>query len=132
MTLYTIGYAGRPNVPQLAAALPVGWTTLIDVRRTPGCAWNPQYSRRALQTSPLFGGCYQWMPALGNYCTGEFSLPWAKGPDADAALNALARRILAGDTFVLLCAEANYQRCHRRDIADALAARIDGLSIVHL
>jgi uncharacterized protein (DUF488 family) len=33
---------------------------------------------------------------------------------------------------VLLCAEANYQQCHRRDIADALAARVNELVVVHL
>lgn len=128
MTLHTIGYGNRsPEV--VFAAIPPG-ALVIDVRARPGCRWQPAYSKR--QLAAHFGSRYHHRAALGNVSgSGEAWVSPLPGM-VERDLAVIARLLEAGRSVVLLCAEADVMRCHRRWVAEALAERVDGLAIVHL
>jgi uncharacterized protein (DUF488 family) len=129
MILYTIGYGNGRAL--LKDRLPQDRTVLVvDVRRTTG-AWCAAYTgpnlKRILET---FGHAYLHMAALGNY--GATSTEWVRHHGADAALDCIAKIIRDGRTVVLLCAEGDAQKCHRRFVAEALVERVPGLTVTHL
>lgn len=115
---------------------------MIDVRRFPGSRRNPQFNRDALASSLAEAGVdYVHAEELGGRRTGEpgeerfaciregafrsYAARMAR-PEWQAALaDALAR-----PAPCFLCAETLWWRCHRRLIAELLAAR--GHEVVHL
>ena len=117
---------------------------LVDVRSVPRSRRHPQFSRESLAVSlPARGIEYRWERALGG-----FRRPLADSPNggwehegfqgyADymgsvefvRALDAL-QELARSERVCIMCAEAQWWRCHRRLIADALLVR--GWEVSHL
>jgi uncharacterized protein (DUF488 family) len=142
MRVSTIGHGTR-TADQLVATLhEAGVETLVDVRRFPGSRRNPQFSQAALAVelesasiaymhAPDLGGrrssvpgedrfaCLR-VPAFRSYAAWMSSSEWQQ-----ALANALGR-----ENPCFMCAETLPWRCHRRLIADLLAAR--QVEVIHL
>jgi uncharacterized protein (DUF488 family) len=112
-----------------------GVQTLVDVRRYPGSRRNPQYNRGALERALAESGiAYRHAEALGGRLSGEpgeerFACirqpafrSYAARMGTDEWQAALASALSEGAPCVM-CAETPWTKCHRRFIADLLAAR---------
>jgi uncharacterized protein (DUF488 family) len=143
-TIYTIGHSTR-SLDELAELLrSAGVRELVDVRSFPRSRRHPQFEREALARSlPARGIAYRHEKALGgfrrpldNSPNGGWEQPAFRGyadhmrsPEFGAALERV--QALARDhRTCVMCAEAQWWRCHRRLIADALVIR--GWSVLHL
>lgn len=142
--VFTVGHSTRPVEELIAILERAGVTALVDVRTVPRSRRNPQYEREALSASlPAAGVAYRHEPALGGFRRPSADSPnggwehpsfrayadYMLGDDFRAALDTLddgARR----DPTAIMCAEAQWWRCHRRLIADALTVR--GWEVLHL
>jgi uncharacterized protein (DUF488 family) len=142
MQVWTIGHGTRTLEELVATLLRAGVETLVDVRRFPGSRRNPQFNQ-----TTLFGAlasadiAYRHAPDLGgrrSRVPGEDRFPclrvsafrsyaaWMSSPEWQQAIaDALG---LASPCF--MCSETLPWRCHRRLIADLLAAR--EVDVVHL
>ena len=142
MRVWTIGHGTRPVEELVETLRRAGVRTLVDVRRFPGSRRNPQFNRDTLaMTLQGAGIVYRHAVELGGRLSGE---PGAERfgcirvaafrsyaarmgtPDWQAALE----RELATPDPCLMCAETPWRRCHRRLIAELLAARGD--EVLHL
>jgi len=116
--------------------------TLTDVRRFPGSRRHPQFNQQALAETLALGGiAYVHEVELGGRRSGEpgeevfgcIRTPAFRSYAARMAQpiwqEALSRS-LAAPTPCFMCAETLWWRCHRRLIAELLAAR--GYEVVHL
>jgi uncharacterized protein (DUF488 family) len=117
---------------------------VVDVRRFPGSRRNPQYGADALAASLATRGIdYHHAAALGGFRKPRPDSPndgwenesfrgyadYKATPEFADALASLERE--AGERpSAIMCAEAQWWRCHRRLIADALSAR--GWRVLHL
>jgi uncharacterized protein (DUF488 family) len=140
--VFTIGHGTRPADELVDCLAEVGARTLVDVRRFPGSRRNPQFNQEALAATLGDAGiAYVHAPELGGRRSGE------PGEDRFACIRAAAFRsyaarmgrsewqdalaaALAEPDPCFMCAETLWQRCHRRLIAELLAARGD--EVVHL
>ncbi|MDQ2898146.1 MAG: DUF488 domain-containing protein, partial [Actinomycetota bacterium] len=117
---------------------------LVDVRSVPRSRRNPQFEGEALQRSlPAAGVAYEHAAALGGFRrprrdspNGAWEHPsfrgyadYMGGAEFDAALAELQGAARSRSTCVM-CAEAQWWRCHRRLIADALV--VAGWRVAHL
>jgi uncharacterized protein (DUF488 family) len=142
MTVYTIGHGTRP-APELVECLTqADVKTLVDVRRFPGSRRNPQFNQAPLSAALEAAGIvYRHVAELGGRRSAEpgeerfacIRVPafrsYAARMMTPAWLEAL-EQALAEPTPCFLCAETSWQKCHRRLIAELLAAR--GHPVVHL
>jgi uncharacterized protein (DUF488 family) len=119
-------------------------TRLVDVRTVPRSRRNPQFEQDALRASLAARDIdYRHEPALGGFrrpqpgsVNGGWEQPAFRGyadhmpspefAEALGRLEALARE----RPTAIMCAEAQWWRCHRRLISDALLAR--GWKVLHL
>jgi uncharacterized protein (DUF488 family) len=140
--VWTIGHGTRPVEELVETLRRAGVRTLVDVRRFPGSRRNPQFNRDALAARLQRAGiAYRHAVELGGRLSGEpgeerfgcirvaaFRSYAARmgTPDWQAALE----RELATPDPCLMCAEKPWRRCHRRLIAELLAAR--GHEVLHL
>jgi uncharacterized protein (DUF488 family) len=142
--LYTVGHSTRPIAELIGLLEAAGVTQLVDVRKVPRSRRHPQFERAALAASLGEAGIeYRHAPALGGFRqphpdspnTG-WELPAFRGyadymatPEFAEALAGLEELAHARATAVM-CAEAQWWRCHRRLISDALVVR--GWRVLHL
>jgi len=142
--VYTIGHSTR-SLDELCELLAgAGVSALVDVRFAPGSRRNPHLAGRALATSlPARGIEYAHEPRLGGFRRPRAETPnggWdhpafrgyadhMAGEDFGAGLERL-QQIARARTACIMCAEAQWWRCHRRLIADALVVR--GWRVLHL
>ena len=142
MRVSTIGHGTRTADELVATLREAGIETLVDVRRFADSRRNPQFSQMALVAELQSAGiAYLHAPALGGRRAG------VPGEDRFACLRVPAFRsyaawmssseweqsiadALARDNPCFMCAETLPWRCHRRLIADLLAAR--EIEVVHL
>jgi uncharacterized protein (DUF488 family) len=140
--VYTIGHGTRPAEDLLATLRDAGVETLVDVRRFPGSRRHPQFNQPALAAAlEATGVAYVHEVELGGRrrdepgeerfgCirTAQFRSYAARmaRPEWQEALE----RSLTAPAPCYLCAETLWTRCHRRFIAELLAAR--GLDVLHL
>jgi uncharacterized protein (DUF488 family) len=138
----TIGHGTRPAEELVSTLRAAGVRTLVDVRRFPGSRRNPQFGRAALEAALVEAGIvYRHAEALGGRLSGE------PGEERFACIRVAAFRsyaarmgtepwqtaldaVLSEPEPCLMCAETLWVRCHRRLIAELLAAR--GHEVVHL
>jgi uncharacterized protein (DUF488 family) len=143
MKTFTIGHGRRPSEELLATISAAGVRTLVDVRRFPASRWNPQFNRSTLAASLDEAGiAYRHVEELGGRRSGEpgeerFGCLRPAAFASYAALMtsaawqaALADALSHPTPVCFLCAETCWQDCHRRLIAEQLAAR--GIEVVHL
>jgi uncharacterized protein (DUF488 family) len=142
MRVWTIGHGTRSVDELLETLREAGVETLVDVRRFPGSRRNPQFGRAALAAELERAGiAYAHLPDLGGRRSG------VPGEDRFGCLRVAAFRSYAAwmsssewqqalaealgrDNPCFMCAETLPWRCHRRLIADLLAAR--NVEVVHL
>ncbi len=141
--LSSIGYEKALLQDVIAALSAAGVVTLIDVRDRP-ISRRPGFSKRQLAAAIEAAGMrYVHLAALGTPPEGrlagrrrEWHRFWAivdeklGRPEAELGLQQAAE-IAATEPSCLLCYEADWQACHRRRIAEILAAR-DGFAVRHL
>jgi uncharacterized protein (DUF488 family) len=139
---YTVGHGTRPIEELLACLAEGGVETLVDVRRFPGSRRHPQFNRDSLAESLERAGVeYRHMVELGGRRSGE------PGEERFACIRVAAFRsyaarmatpgwqraleaALAEPKPCFMCAETLWSRCHRKLIAELLAAR--GYRVIHL
>jgi uncharacterized protein (DUF488 family) len=121
-----------------------GVSELVDVRSIPRSRRHPQFMRESLASSlPALGIDYRHEQALGGFRRPSPDSPnmgWDHPSFAGYADHMassefrLARDRLQAQARVrstcVMCAEAQWWRCHRRLIADALVVR--GWQVLHL
>ena len=142
MLVCTAGHGTRPLAELVELLREANVTCLVDVRRYPGSRRNPQFNREALREGVEAAGLeYRHEVELGGRLSGEpgeerFAClrvaafrSYAARMAAPEWQQALARSLEA-ERPCFLCAETPWWRCHRRLIAELLAAR--GHEIVHL
>jgi uncharacterized protein (DUF488 family) len=138
----TVGHGARPAAELVETLLGGGVETVVDVRRYPGSRRHPQFGRAELEATLAAAGLrYVHAPELGGRRSDE---PGEErfGCIRVAAFRSYAARMstaewqgaladaLAEPAPCFLCAETLWWRCHRRLIAELLAAR--GHEVVHL
>jgi uncharacterized protein (DUF488 family) len=142
MRIYTAGHGARPADELVEMLVGANVKTLVDVRRFPSSRRHPHFNAAALAASlaPVGIG-YVHAVDLGGRRSGEagekrfgcISTPafrsYAARMGTPAWQDAL-RDALARPAPCFLCAETLWWRCHRRFIAELLAAR--GHEVVHL
>ena len=142
MPVYTIGHGTRPLEELVECLRAARVETLVDVRRFPGSRRNPQFGQEPLREALEAEGIgYRHAVELGGRLSGE------PGEERFACIRTAAFRSYAArmGTGVwqqalsealteprpcLLCAETLWWRCHRKLIAELLAAR--GHEVIHL
>ena len=142
MRVWTIGHGTRPAAELVECLDGAGVRTLVDVRRFPGSRRNPQFNQGALAvTLEEAGIAYRHAVALGGRRSGE------PGEERFACIRTAAFRsyaarmhavewqaalsgALAEPAPAFMCAETLWWQCHRRLIAELLAARGD--EVFHL
>jgi uncharacterized protein (DUF488 family) len=143
-TIYTVGHSTRAFSELAQLLLDAGVGELADVRRVPHSRRNPQFDASALARElGELGIDYRHEEALGGFrrpqpgsANAGWEHPSFRGyadymttPQFDAALTAVQRRAETRG-LCLMCAEAQWWRCHRRLISDALV--VAGWRVLHL
>lgn len=141
---YTVGHSTRTLEELVEILREAGVRELVDVRTVPRSRRHPQFDRDALARElPGSGLSYHHEKALGGFRRPRPESPnggWDNDAfqgyadhmaDPDFAdglerVEALARK----RPTAVMCAEAQWWRCHRRLIADALTVR--GWRVLHL
>lgn len=136
-TLYTVGHSTRPIEELIELLEEAEVRRLVDVRTVPRSKRNPQFETGALARSlaergieyhhaRALGGFRRPQPQSGNsgWQVAAFRgyADYMETPEFAAALGqlmALARELPS----TIMCAEAQWWRCHRRLISDALTVR---------
>jgi uncharacterized protein (DUF488 family) len=142
--IYTIGHSTRTLEQLLALLRPAGVCELVDVRSVPRSRRHPQFDAAALTRSlPGAGIAYEHESALGGFrrpapasLNGGWQHPAFRGyadhmasREFRESLERVAQRARLRTTC-LMCAEAQWWRCHRRLLSDALLVR--GWRVLHL
>lgn len=143
-TIYTVGHSTR-SLEELTGLLEAASVAeLVDVRSIPRSRRHPQFAGEALAGSlPIHGIAYVHERALGGFRRPRADSPntgWQQpafrgyadhmaSAEFRGALERLQARARERATC-LMCAEAQWWRCHRRLISDALAIR--GWRVLHL
>ena len=145
--IVTVGHSAHPIERFLALLRSAGIAAIADVRRYPGSRRNPQFGADALAASLRDAGiAYEPLGAeLGGRRRSTAdrtnrNAAWRSesfrayadhmGDEEFAAGVARLERVAIEARTAVMCAEADWRRCHRQLIADALAAR--GWRVVHL
>jgi uncharacterized protein (DUF488 family) len=140
--LFTIGHGTRPLDELVETLRRAGVLTLVDVRRFPGSRRNPQFNQGPLAEALREAGiAYRHEVELGGRLSNEpgaerFGCIRVAGFRSYAARMATTTwqealaRTLAEPVPCFMCAETPPSKCHRRLIAEQLAAR--GHEAVHL
>jgi uncharacterized protein (DUF488 family) len=135
MRVFTVGHGTRPLEELVETLRRAEVATLVDVRRFPGSRRNPQFNQGPLAEAAAEAGiAYRHAIELGGRLSGE------PGEERFACLREAAFRSYAARMTTaawqealaealgepapcFLCAETLWWRCHRRLIAELLAAR---------
>jgi uncharacterized protein (DUF488 family) len=140
--VFTIGHGARPVAELLACLSQAGVRTLVDIRRFPASRRNPQFDAASLAGSLAAAGLsYRHVEELGGRRSGEpgeekFSCITVAAFRSYAARmttpqwQAALADALDADAPCLMCAETPWWRCHRRLVAELLAAR--GHEVFHI
>ncbi len=146
MRLYTIGFTHKRAEQFFHLLRDNGVSVLVDIRLKPGGQLAGFAKREDLPyfLRHLADGCgYVPMPELAptkeilaDYRAGG---DWARYEARSQQLmderripDALDRTAFESATCCLLCSEATPERCHRRLVAERLAARWPGVQVIHL
>jgi uncharacterized protein (DUF488 family) len=142
--IYTVGHSTRSLDELISLLQDAGVAELVDVRSAPGSRRHPHFAAKALAASlPARGISYAHEAGLGGFRRARADSPnrgWShpafagyadhmatsEFTDALDRVQARAREHSA----CLMCAEAQWWRCHRRLIADALVVRC--WAVLHL
>jgi uncharacterized protein (DUF488 family) len=112
--IYTAGYYGR-DINEFKATVEGLNAVVVDIRLVPQSRFTPQWRQKNLQT--LFGENYLHIKELGNKGFKEKRIEIA---DPEAGFDILLQ--IKRD-MILLCACKDYEKCHRKVIAEELKMR---------
>lgn len=136
--LFTIGYGGRSPADFVALLTRAGVRCVVDVRLRPDKASMGAFVKARTPDKGIekllagAGIAYRSLPELGNPFLESDDWPGRYARYFAAAGELLLDRLAeVPEPFCLLCAEKRAADCHRRTIAEFLAAR-DGWSVEHL
>jgi uncharacterized protein (DUF488 family) len=142
--VFTVGHSTLELDRFVAVLRDAGIGAIADVRRHPGSRRMPWFGAEALAAGLASAGiAYSHRPELGGRRSRAPDSPnggwenaafqgyadWMAGSEFAAGLARLEQIAAAAPTAVM-CAEAQWWRCHRRLIADALVVR--GRRVRHL
>lgn len=147
MPLLTVGHGPDDRVTLGGRLTAAGVDRVVDVRRYPGSARNPDVRREALaEWLPAAGITYRWDERLGGrrrlpdgapvvdgwWTVAQFAAYAAhtRTPEFAAALDEVLAEA-ATATIAVMCSESVWWRCHRRLIAD-VAVLAHGVPVTHL
>jgi uncharacterized protein (DUF488 family) len=105
---------------------------VADVRRYPSSRRMPWFNSGALQASLAEAGIeYRHFEELGGRRPGGFAgyADYMASEEFGEGVEELLR-LAGGRRTAVMCAEADWRRCHRRLLSDALVAR--GHEVVHI
>ena len=130
LKILTFGYGNRRNYEKFINYLQsYGVEYVVDVRLKPR-AWSRKWYGEEIKNLCVSKNInYISEPSLGN-TSGKANWVPVDEKSAEVALSEVANLARSG-TVLLLCAELDYQRCHRTEIADKLA-KIVALPVEHL
>lgn len=142
--IYTVGHSTRPLADLVGVLASAEVAALVDVRSVPRSRRHPHFTREALtQSLPVHGIDYRHEPRLGGFRrpspnsrnTGWEHPAFRGYADymTDEEFASALERLQAGAVerpTCVMCAEAQWWRCHRRLIADALLIR--DWTVLHL
>lgn len=126
--LYTVGYAGLQSIEQLQRFL-AQKVFLVDIRYYPSSRWQPEWSRK--QLTARFAPHYQHLRELGNVNYHSLDLP-IQLHNAKQGVSWIVPLLQQGHDICLLCACADWQRCHRRTVADLIQQELHDIQPIHL
>jgi uncharacterized protein (DUF488 family) len=143
-SIHTIGHSTHPLETYLSLLRRHGIARVVDVRRFPGSRRHPHFARDALRAGlaahdvdyihlEALGGRRRPVPGSTNAAWRVEGFRGYADHMASAEFAAALERLeaLARDApTACMCAEADVERCHRRLLADALAAR--GWKVGHI
>jgi uncharacterized protein (DUF488 family) len=144
LTVWTIGHSTHTFEAFLALLAAHGIELLADVRSVPGSRRHPQFHRAALARAlPEHGIEYVHLPRLGGWRRPAPESPnggwrnasfrgyadYAMGEEFAVGLTEL-RELAASRHTAVMCAEAQWWRCHRRLVADRLV--VAGDAVCHI
>jgi len=130
MRIFTVGYGGRRPDEFVTLLIGAGVRTVVDVRLRPDRASMGAFVKAKSPDKGIerllsqAGLAYRSLPELGNVFL-DFE-DWAERYSAllQCAGHLLTTRLDGlAEPLCLLCAERDAARCHRRHIAEFLAAR---------
>jgi len=143
-TIYTLGHSDLTFETFLARLRKSAIQILADIRTIPKSKYIPQFDQAALKERlPSFGITYHHLKEVG----GKGRKPLRRSPNKglpkawqayadymqseefERGLMQLLALVSIG-TVVLLCSEKQWDKCHRKLLADALLVR--GYTVVHL
>lgn len=136
-TLATIGYEGASMQSFLRALREAKVELLVDVRAV-ASSRRPGFSKNALAANLAGAGIdYLQLRGLGTPADGRAAVragrveemhriygEHLRTPEAQDQLATLTEIVRAGKRTCLLCYEADARQCHRRLVADAVAAEV--------
>ena len=142
--IYTVGHSTRPLGELTGLLGDAGVHELVDVRSVPRSHRHPHFAGEALADSlPAHGIAYTHEGALGGFRRPRPDSPntgwenpafrgYADHMASEEFRGALERLQTRGADHAtcVMCAEAQWWRCHRRLISDALVIR--GWRVLHL
>jgi len=123
MTIYTLGYA-QWSIDAVADQLITLGAILVDVRQSPYTT-KPGFAKPDLNTR--FGDRYVHLPAFGNVNYKEGPIELSDPEKGLRTVEALGR------PPVLMCGCQSPTHCHRSNVAQILANRLNGsIGVEHL
>ena len=128
--IYTIGHSNH-DVEKLAPLLKKhGVALVVDVRSFPSSKKWPCWNRGEMEKAlPRHGLAYAWMgDSLGGFRKQGYEA-YMKTVQFKAGVEKLLA-LAAESKAAVLCAEADFRRCHRRFLSDALSRK--GITIRHI
>jgi uncharacterized protein (DUF488 family) len=142
--IYTLGHSTLALETFISLLRRHGIQTVVDIRSVPRSRRHPQFNLEALaERLPAVGMTYHHLKELGGknhpglQQSPNTGLPREWRPYADYLLSVEAGRGLTRllalaelGWVALICAEADWQKCHRRFLSDWLLAR--GYQVWHL
>ena len=126
--VYTVGYAGLEGLEQLQEFL-AQEVCLVDIRYFPPSRWRPEWSRK--QLTERFASNYCHVRELGNINHHSLDLP-IQLLDARLGISQIVPLLRQGRDICLLCACADWQKCHRRLVAELLQREMGDIQLIHL
>jgi len=143
--ILTVGHSNHEEADFLELLRGAGVELVVDVRRHPSSRRLPHFDRSALAASLKEAGIgYEWMGEdLGGRrepLPGSPNDAWEDeqargyadhmGSEAFATALAALERVSSQRRTAVMCAEADWHRCHRRMVSDALLGH--GGTVLHL
>ncbi len=138
---FTIGYGGRKPTAFVELLQASGVALVVDIRLNPHNAYLDCYKKRETSDKGIenllasVGISYLSLPELGNPFLKESDwqekytkLLEAEGTERTERLHAINEQ-----AFCLLCAEKDFNSCHRLQVTDyLLASEMELVEVVHL